>query len=50
VVEPAPRRRAVVAEPSHDTVAADEPVAAERREVTTPAGERVPADEAAPVR
>jgi hypothetical protein len=50
VVEPAPRRRAVVAEPAHDAVAADEPVAAERREVTAPAAEPVPADEAAPVR
>ena len=30
---------AVVAEPSHDSVAADEPVAAERREVSDPADE-----------
>jgi hypothetical protein len=41
VAEPAPRRRAVVAPAAtHDRVAADEPVAAERREVR-PAGERV---------
>jgi hypothetical protein len=48
VLEPAPRRREVVVEQTHDPVAADEPVAAEpvaaeRREVITPA------DEAAPV-
>jgi hypothetical protein len=43
VLEPAPRQRSVVAEPTHDRVAADEPVAAERREVSEPA------DEAAPV-
>jgi hypothetical protein len=49
VLEPASRRRTVVAEPTHDAVAADEPVAAERREVTTPVAEPVPADEAAPV-
>ena len=45
VLEPAPRPvPAVVNAPRRDRVATDEPVAAERREVTTPA------DEAAPVR
>ncbi len=55
VVEPAPRR-VVVAEPVVDTVSADEPVAAERREVSVPAdaavvpaGEVTSVDEAAPV-
>jgi hypothetical protein len=42
VLEPAPRRREVVAPAAtHDRVAADEPVAAERREVTDPVDERV---------
>ena len=43
VFEPAPRRRTVVAPvaATHDRVAADEPVAAERREVTEPVDERV---------
>lgn len=40
VLEPAPRRRVVAPAATHDRVAADEPVAAERREVT-PEGERV---------
>ena len=46
VFEPASRRRTVVAEPvppAHDPAVADEPVVAERREVSQPA------DEAAPV-
>ncbi len=38
-LEPPRRRRPVVAEPSHDAVAADEPVAAERREVSEPVEE-----------
>jgi hypothetical protein len=32
--EPMPARRAVIVPPTHDRAAADEPVAAERREVT----------------
>ena len=43
VLEPAPRRAVVPPAGTHDPVAADEPVAAERREVR-------PADERAPVR
>ena len=49
VVEPAPRR-AVVAEPVVESVAADEPVAAERRELGEPADEPTTVDEATPVR
>jgi hypothetical protein len=37
--QPARRRRPVEATPSHDAVAADEPVAAERREVSEPVDE-----------
>jgi hypothetical protein len=63
VAEPAPRRRAVTFAPAqadteaHDRVAADEPVAAERREIGgAPVGNGAqpivsePADEPAPVR
>jgi hypothetical protein len=63
VAEPAPQRRAVSVAPTpadtaaHDRVAADEPVAAERREIeSAPAGNGAqpmvsePADEPAPVR
>jgi hypothetical protein len=47
VLEPAPRR--VVARPPHDRVAADEPVAAERREVVDrPVREREPEPEPEP--
>jgi hypothetical protein len=47
VAEPGPKRRPVVVEPTHDRVAADEPLAAEREAVTT----TTPAsDEPAPVR
>jgi hypothetical protein len=43
VLEPAPRRREVVAPAAtHDRGATDEPVASERREVTEPVDERVP--------
>jgi hypothetical protein len=63
VAEPAPRRRAVTFAPAqadtgvHDRVAADEPVAAERRETTSAQSGNgtqpmvsEPADEAAPLR
>jgi hypothetical protein len=63
VAEPAPRRRAVTGAPAqadtpvHDRVAADEPIAAERREIgSAPVGNgdqpmvSEPADEPAPVR